>query len=118
MCDCTALHSCIRVNYVEAMLCEGPFDPREASARREVMISALWTVRSLLVDYDFAQTAFKERGSLAIMMEVRRKLTDLLVVHEAGGMRNGYAGGRDGHGRLRQWKWWRELSNREDNMEG
>lgn len=47
----------------------GPMDPREASQRREVMVKALWTLRTVMIDCDEAKAKFVEDGVMDVAMQ-------------------------------------------------
>jgi hypothetical protein len=49
---------------------DGPFDPREAVARREVMVRAIWVCRTILQDCDDAKHAFRNAGCVEVLMHV------------------------------------------------
>ena len=58
-------------NYLEHMMSDGPFDPREALARREVMVAGLWATRTVMLDTDFVKDLFREEGIIDTVMDVR-----------------------------------------------
>jgi hypothetical protein len=72
--------ACGSLNYAEAMLTEGPFDPREASARREVLIAGLWTLRGVVLDSDAVKEEVRAQGLLDTLMLVRARWSDGAVL--------------------------------------
>ena len=63
-----AAHQAVMPSAESLALSDGPMDAREAAQRREVMVKALWTARTIMIDCNLAKDLFTSEGTMDIAL--------------------------------------------------